>query len=44
VRHALETERTVNETVAMASDLFVCLTLLTYLGFAAHTQISAKQC
>jgi hypothetical protein len=36
VRHALETERTVNETVAMASDLFVCLALLTYLGFSAY--------
>ena len=37
VRHALGTERTVNQTVAMASDLFVCLALLTYLGFAAYT-------
>jgi hypothetical protein len=35
VRHALEIERTVNETVAMVSDLFVCLALVTYLGFGA---------
>jgi hypothetical protein len=37
VRHAFETQRTVNQTVAMATDLFVCLALLTYLGFAAYT-------
>jgi hypothetical protein len=36
VRHALEAQRTVNQTVAMATDLFVCLALLTYLGFAGH--------
>jgi hypothetical protein len=37
VRHALDTERTLNQTVAMVTDLFVCLALLTYLGSAAHT-------
>jgi hypothetical protein len=31
-RHASDAERSFNQTVAMASDLFVCLALLTYLG------------
>ena len=35
VRHILAPERTTNESVAMASDLFVCLALLAYLVFAA---------
>jgi Family of unknown function (DUF6790) len=35
-RHALETRRTGNQTIAMASDLLVCLALLAYLGFAVY--------
>ena len=35
VRHALQPERSANETIAMASDLFVSLALIVYLAYRA---------
>lgn len=35
LRHLMAAERTTNETVAMASDLFVALALIAYLAFTA---------
>jgi hypothetical protein len=32
VRHAMERNRTTNETIAMASDLFIALVLLGYIA------------
>jgi hypothetical protein len=34
IRHSVAVERTLNETVAMVSDLFVCLALVAYLAFS----------